>query len=572
MPLYDAFISYSHAKDKPIASALQSVIQKLGKPWYRRRSLRVFRDDTSLSATPQLWPSIEKALGESRYLILLSSPESAASPWVGKEVEHWLKHKSTDALFIGATDGALAWDNKKGDFKWSAKTPLPKALKGRFAAEPKWVDLSAYREGANPRDARFIELGADFAAAIHGMPKEDLLSQEVRQQRRALTLAMGAAASLLVLAGAALWQWREAVGQRDRAEEALATATKGTNTLVKDVAIKFRDIAGVPIDSVSGVLDRTLELQQQLTPLSGGRADVLRSEALARRELATTLKMQGDRDKSLAQAEAARAIMQALVEDDPKNPELLRELSLSLNRVGEALSNTGHPGDREKALAAFEESLAIRKNLAASGDLGAQRDLALSHERVAEALRQLDRNDAATAEDEAALSIREGLARLEPEKTGWQLDLAVSYDKKGNLLLKEHKTGEALAAYETALRIRERVLAREPNSMQAQRDLSSSYVRLGEVLLKAGRRGDAVKALQKALPLREKLAQDRNNVSAQLDLVVALVKTAEAGDDPRSRIAQASEIVNRLDSEGKLPPDRKVWVADLKTWLASLPP
>ena len=77
---------YSHAKDKPIAAALQSVIQKLGKPWYQRRALRVFRDDTSLSATPSLWPSIEQALGESRFLVLLASPEAAASPWVDKEV------------------------------------------------------------------------------------------------------------------------------------------------------------------------------------------------------------------------------------------------------------------------------------------------------------------------------------------------------------------------------------------------------------------------------------------------------------------------------------------------------
>lgn len=56
-PIYDAFISYSHAKDKPIATALQSVVQKLGKSWYRRRALRVFRDDTGLTATPHLWPS-----------------------------------------------------------------------------------------------------------------------------------------------------------------------------------------------------------------------------------------------------------------------------------------------------------------------------------------------------------------------------------------------------------------------------------------------------------------------------------------------------------------------------------
>ncbi len=77
MALYDAFISYSHAKDKPIASSLQSVIQRLGKPWYKRRALRIFRDDTSLSATPHLWPTIEIGLSESRYLVLMASGESA---------------------------------------------------------------------------------------------------------------------------------------------------------------------------------------------------------------------------------------------------------------------------------------------------------------------------------------------------------------------------------------------------------------------------------------------------------------------------------------------------------------
>jgi TIR domain len=84
------FISYSHGRDKPIAAALQAVVQKLGKPWYLRRAVRVFRDDTSLSATPHLWPSIEQALGQSRYFILLASPEAAASKWVNKEVTYWL--------------------------------------------------------------------------------------------------------------------------------------------------------------------------------------------------------------------------------------------------------------------------------------------------------------------------------------------------------------------------------------------------------------------------------------------------------------------------------------------------
>src|SRR5581483_8410781 len=107
MALYDAFISYSHAKDKPIAAALQTAIQRLGKPWYRRRALRVFRDDTSLSATPQLWHAIEDALGRSRYLILLVSPQSAASPWVGKEIAFWLANKSVDTMLMAVTEGEV---------------------------------------------------------------------------------------------------------------------------------------------------------------------------------------------------------------------------------------------------------------------------------------------------------------------------------------------------------------------------------------------------------------------------------------------------------------------------------
>src|ERR1700682_3114036 len=154
MALYDAFISYSHAKDKPIATALQSVVQKIGKAWYRRRALRVFRDDTSLSATPHLWPTIEQALGQSRFFILLASPEAAASKWVNKEVAHWLEHNSVETLLIGVTDGELAWDDNIGDFGWRDGMALPPVLTGRFPAEPKWVDLTAYRDGADPRNAK----------------------------------------------------------------------------------------------------------------------------------------------------------------------------------------------------------------------------------------------------------------------------------------------------------------------------------------------------------------------------------------------------------------------------------
>src|SRR4051812_18010199 len=100
MAFYDAFVSYSQAKDRPISAALQSTIQKLGKPWYRHRALRIFRDETSLSANAALWPAIEKALTESRYFILVASPEAAVSPWVARELMCWLDHKGPDTILI----------------------------------------------------------------------------------------------------------------------------------------------------------------------------------------------------------------------------------------------------------------------------------------------------------------------------------------------------------------------------------------------------------------------------------------------------------------------------------------
>ena len=67
MRAYDAFISYSHAVDGKLVLRLQSAVRRFASPWYRRSALRVFRDQTDLSASPALWSSIEKALGSKRH-------------------------------------------------------------------------------------------------------------------------------------------------------------------------------------------------------------------------------------------------------------------------------------------------------------------------------------------------------------------------------------------------------------------------------------------------------------------------------------------------------------------------
>jgi hypothetical protein len=145
-------------------------------------------------------------------------------------------------LLIALTDGELDWDQATCDFRWSL-TSLPAALKNQFASEPRWIDLRAYRSGS--MGAEFMRLGADFAAAIHGMPKEDLLSEEVRQQRRARTLAGTAATLLVALLVAACWQWRIAETQRGIAEAQTKVAeaqTKEAQTQRNEAQLNFREV------------------------------------------------------------------------------------------------------------------------------------------------------------------------------------------------------------------------------------------------------------------------------------------------------------------------------------------
>src|SRR5262245_32536345 len=105
--IYAAFLSYSQTAGGKMAPAVQSGLHRLAKAWYQRRAIKVFRDKTSLSANPGLWPSIEQSLNASEYFLLLASPQAAQSRWVTREVEWWLRNRSVDHLLILLTQGEI---------------------------------------------------------------------------------------------------------------------------------------------------------------------------------------------------------------------------------------------------------------------------------------------------------------------------------------------------------------------------------------------------------------------------------------------------------------------------------
>ncbi|MEU4425795.1 TIR domain-containing protein [Actinoplanes sp. NPDC024001] len=222
---FDGFISYSHAADGRLAPAVQRGLHRLAKPWHRRRALWIFRDQTGLAVTPKLWTSIQEALDGSKHFVLMASPEAARSPWVNREIEHWLATKSPDRILPVVTDGDWSWDPVAGDFT-AESTAVPAALRGVFAEEPLFLDLRWARDDLHLslQHVRFRDAIAQLAAPMHGVSKDELEGEDVRQHRRARRLSAVAAASLVLLTLVASLSGVVAVRNAERANAAARDA------------------------------------------------------------------------------------------------------------------------------------------------------------------------------------------------------------------------------------------------------------------------------------------------------------------------------------------------------------
>lgn len=204
---YDAYLAYAHMPDGDIANLVARGLEVFAKAWYRRRALRVFRDTTSLSASPSLWSALEQALLSSRYLIVLLSPAGAKSSWLNREIEVFRQHRDAqERILLVVTDGQVSWDNRTGDFDDSSA--VPPALRGAFTSEPMWIDLrwAKGQKGLTVRDPRLRDALASLAAVLRGIHKDDLVGEQVRQHHRArrLVVALAVTLTLLVLYGLAL--------------------------------------------------------------------------------------------------------------------------------------------------------------------------------------------------------------------------------------------------------------------------------------------------------------------------------------------------------------------------------
>ena len=172
---YFAFISYQR-KDEKIAEWLRRKLENYHLPAKIRKGnvelpkdLRpIFRDSLELSGG-FLAQEIEKALSDSRFLIVVCSPNSAKSPWVNKEVQFFIDQGREDCIIPYIVDGVpFSGDDSIECF--------PSALRS-LQGERELLGISINELG---RDASVIKV----VSRMFGLSFDTLWQRHNREQKR----------------------------------------------------------------------------------------------------------------------------------------------------------------------------------------------------------------------------------------------------------------------------------------------------------------------------------------------------------------------------------------------------
>lgn len=245
---YDVFISYSRW-DIEAAREIQRACRRLGRKWNQTRALQVFFDTQDVPAGQPLSPTLEAAARNSRYLILVASTRSAASPWVDQEVAAFLDSApdAVDRLLIASLDARLDWVESQGRFD-PETTDLPPSALAALRTEPTRVELRLDGD-EGPVD---IETPAGRQALValvapaHGLTPMELYSDDSRALTVRRRVAQAAAVTFAILALLAAWQARNAVAQR-RVADIRAQSQEALAELDREPAIAL-SLAGSSSD------------------------------------------------------------------------------------------------------------------------------------------------------------------------------------------------------------------------------------------------------------------------------------------------------------------------------------
>lgn len=225
------------------------------------------------------------------------------------------------------------------------------------------------------------------------------------------------------------------------------------------------------------------------------------------------------------------ALRHRLVRIDPTNAQWRYDEACILDKMGYEYRKAGLS---HEAIAAYEVSAVIWRQLAKTDPWNRQLDLSINLRKLGEAkLAVADSVGAIAAYEESAVNWRRLLKR-DPDDSFLRINLAECLEKIGDLKFKAGDNTGALTAYEEVVAIYRGLDEIDGSNTQRQWNLSLSLDRIGDVELALGHINAAASAYDESLVLRRRLVEaDTSNsrwkdgVSLSLKRIVDLKHVTE---------------------------------------------
>jgi len=244
------------------------------------------------------------------------------------------------------------------------------------------------------------------------------------------------------------------------------------------------------------------------------------------------------------------------------------------------IHNINEKYDALRMVCPAEEIEILRKNVVTSqqradaepGNIELLRELTVAYERLGDALTNA-RNAEAVDIYRKMLDAFQQLAERVPETAEWQGGLAASHAKIANAFVVLQKAEPALEALINASTIRRKLAEAAPDNAEMQRELATSYENIADLLRAFSVRARALAFYQASLAVREKLtARPQSDTRFQSELVLTLYKMSLVSDPPGAKAAltRALSILDVLSQEHKLTQEQLIWPTQIRAALAKL--
>jgi len=264
-------------------------------------------------------------------------------------------------------------------------------------------------------------------------------------------------------------------------------------------------------------------------------------EVDARDLLGDILRVRGQLEEALSEFKKWQQIVTRWRKQEPDNPHWQRELSVSHGKIADILLAQGKG---PSALLEYEAARNIRVELTKleTDNTAWLHDLSISCSKLGECLKSLGRLPEATREIEASKQIMLQLTAADPENSVWQRHLSISHNKLGNILRAQDQLVEAMHEFEEGKRILQRLVSRDPQNTDWQRDLSVAHNSIGNVFHSQVKLENALQEYKCFKSLMQQLAEsDPENTTWQRDLAVAhgnIGRVLEAQNQPNGAISE----------------------------------